>query len=192
MTALTLNLQPTLEVNDQEFEQICQANRDLRLERSLRGELIIMAPTGGETGERNSSLNGQLWLWNFQAKLGVVFDSSTGFKLPNGAIRSPDVAWLRTERWQALSAEQRRKYIPLCPDFIIELRSATDDLRDIQAKMREYMENGLRLGWLINPEARTVEIYRQDQAIQVLQSPTNLSGEEVLVGFSLNLEGIIT
>ncbi len=192
MTALTLNLQPTLEVNDQEFEQICQANRDLRLERSLRGELIIMAPTGGETGERNSSLNGQLWLWNFQAKLGVVFDSSTGFKLPNGAIRSPDVAWLRTERWQALSAEQKRKYIPLCPDFIIELRSATDDLRDIQAKMREYMENGLRLGWLINPEARTVEIYRQDQAIQMLQSPTNLSGEEVLVGFSLNLEGIIT
>jgi len=192
MTALTLNLQPTLEVNDQEFEQICQANRDLRLERSLRGELIIMAPTGGETGERNSSLNGQLWLWNFQAKLGVVFDSSTGFKLPSGAIRSPDVAWLRTERWQALSAEQKREYIPLCPDFIIELRSATDDLRDIQAKMREYMENGLRLGWLINPEARTVEIYRQDQAIQMLQSPRNLSGEEVLVGFSLNLEGIIT
>jgi len=192
MTALTLNLQPTLEVNDQEFEQICQANRDLRLERSLKGELIIMAPTGGETGERNSSLNGQLWLWNFQAKLGVVFDSSTGFKLPSGAIRSPDVAWLRTERWQALSAEQKREYIPLCPDFIIELRSATDDLRDIQAKMREYMENGLRLGWLINPEARTVEIYRQDQAIQMLQSPRNLSGEEVLVGFSLNLEGIIT
>jgi Uma2 family endonuclease len=192
MTALTLNLQPALEVTDREFEQICTANRDLRIERSHQGELIIMPPTGGETGRRNLGIGAQLWVWNQSTRLGEAFDSSTGFRLPSGAIKSPDVAWVTNARWQALTAEQRRKYIPLCPDFAIELRSATDDLRDIQAKMREYLQNGMLLGWLIDPESRTVEIYRPEQAVEVLQSPRNLFGENVLVGFSLDLAGIIS
>jgi Uma2 family endonuclease len=189
--SLTLNLRPTLEVTDREFEQICSANRDLRIERSPQGELIIMPPTGGETGRRNFDIATQFGIWVQRTGLGIGFDSSTGFRLPSGAIKSPDVAWVTNARWQALTIEQRRKYIPLCPDFAIELRSATDDLRDIQAKMREYLENGLRLGWLIDPESRTVEIYRSEQAVEVRQSPRNLSGEDVLIGFILDLTGII-
>jgi Uma2 family endonuclease len=191
MTSLTLNLRPTIEVNDQEFEQICIANRDLRIERSRQGELVIMSPTGGETGIRNLGLSTQFGLWIQQTGEGVGFDSSTGFKLPSGAIRSPDAAWLTTARWQSLTSAQKRKYVPLCPDFAIELRSPSDDLRDAQAKMNEYIENGLRLGWLIDPERRMVEIYRQNRAVETLLAPAFLSGEDVLIGFSLELAGIL-
>jgi len=192
MTAYTLNLRPTLELTDEQFEQVCQANRDLKFERNAKGELIVMALTGGETGRRNIKLSARLENWSSQSDLGVAFDSSTGFRLPNSAIRSPDAAWVRKERWLALTALQRKKYVPLCPDFLVELRSASDELENIQQKMREYLENGLQLGWLIDPEMQRVEIYRPDRDVEVLSSPAVLSGEEVLPGFVLELKGILT
>ncbi len=190
MNALTVNLKPVLELTDEQFFQLCQANRDLRFERTATGELIIMPPTGGETGNRNAGLTAQLWIWNEQYKLGIAFDSSTGFKLPNGADRSPDASWLRLERWNALTQEQQTKFIPLCPDFVVELLSPSDSLKVAQEKMREYIDNGVRLGWLINRKLRQVEIYRQDQEVEVLESPVTLSGEDVLQGFILNIEAI--
>ncbi|MBN3963070.1 Uma2 family endonuclease [Nostoc sp. NMS8] len=190
MNALTVNLKPVLELTDEQFFQLCQANRDLRFERTATGELIIMPPTGGETGNRNAGLTAQLWIWNEQNKLGIAFDSSTGFKLPNGADRSPDASWLRLERWNALTQEQQTKFIPLSPDFVVELLSPSDSLKIAQEKMREYIDNGVRLGWLINRKSRQVEIYRQGQEIEVLESPVSLSGEDVLQGFVLKLEVI--
>ncbi|WP_448573199.1 Uma2 family endonuclease [Trichothermofontia sp.] len=192
MTTLAIALQPTLELTDEQFEEICRHNRDLRLERSARGELIIMPPTGGETGRRNLQLGADLFVWNQQSQLGVAFDSSTGFKLPNGAIRAPDVAWVRRDRWLALTPEQRQKFIPLCPDFAIELRSPSDELAEVRAKMREYQDNGLQLGWLIDPKTQTVEIYRAQQAPELVMNPASLSGEPILPGFSLDLTGILT
>ena len=191
MTAYTLNLRATLELTDEQFEKVCRANQDLKFERNAKGELIIMSLTGGETGERNSNITAQLWLWNRQSGLGHTFDSSTGFRLPNSAIRSPDAAWVRKERWQALNALQRQKYVPLCPDFLVELRSPSDELESAQQKMQEYLENGLRLGWLIDPQMQQVEVYRPERDVEVLDSPTQLSGEEVLPGFVLELEGIL-
>jgi Uma2 family endonuclease len=188
--ALIVNLRPAIELTNEQFEQICQSNRDLKLERTAKGELVVMPPTGGETGNRNTSLTGQLWAWNQQAGLGKGFDSSTGFKLPNGATRSPDVAWVRQERWQALSPEQQRKFVPLCPDFAIELCSPSDNLEDSQSKMQEYLSNGLLLGWLIDPDQQRVEIYRIGQAVEVLESPSTLSGEAILLGFVLDLSEI--
>lgn len=190
MDALTLNLKPVLELTDEQFFQLCQANKDLRFERTVNGELIIMPPTGGETGNRNAGLTAQLWIWNEQYKLGKVFDSSTGFKLPNGADRSPDVAWVKLERWNALTKEQQRKFVPLCPDFIVELLSPSDSLKVGQDKMKEYIDNGARLGWLINRKSQQVEIYRQETEVEILQYPTSLSGEDMLPGFLLNLESI--
>jgi len=190
MTALTLQLPQALKFADEEFEQLVAANQDLRLELSSSGALIIMSPTGGETGNRNFDLSGQLWLWNRQTKLGKAFDSSTGFKLPNGATRSPDVSWIKQEKWDILTPKQRKKYLPLCPDFAIELVSESDDLADTQAKMREYIENGLRLGWLINPQKKQVEIYRLNQDVEILNSPKNLSGEDILPEFILDLSNI--
>ncbi|MBN3907410.1 MAG: Uma2 family endonuclease [Nostoc sp. NMS1] len=187
MDALTVNLKPVLELTDEQFFQLCQANRDLRFERTATGELIIMPPTGGETGNRNAGLTAQLWIWNEQNKLGIAFDSSTGFKLPNGADRSPDASWLRLERWNALTQEEKTKFIPLCPDFVVELLSPSDSLKVAQEKMREYIDNGVRLGWLINRKSRQVEIYRQGQEVEVLESLVTLSGEDVLQGFVLNL-----
>jgi Uma2 family endonuclease len=192
MTTLTINLNPTLTLDDQQFETICQNNQDLKFERNAKGELIIMALTGGETGERNSNLTGQFWLWNRQKKSGHIFDSSTGFKLPNGAIRSPDLAYITNERWNSLTATEKKKYVPLCPDFLVELRSSSDYLDDIQAKMQEYLENGLQLGWLIDPESQTVEIYQPNQPVGVLPNPQNISGEDILPDFVLDLQGILT
>jgi Uma2 family endonuclease len=160
------------------------------LERNASGEIIIMSPTGGETGKSNSDLNFQLSLWNRKAQLGVVFDSSTGFQLPNGADRSPDAAWVSQARWDLLTPEQKQKFPALCPDFVIELRSASDSLPKLQAKMREYIENGLQLGWLIDRQNRRVEIYRPDQPVEVIHAPTRLSGESILPGFILELASI--
>ena len=190
MTAITLQIPKSLKFTDDKFVEMVAANKDLRLELSSQGELSIMSPTGGETGDRNLELGGQVWFWNRQNGLGKAFDSSTGFKLPNGATRSPDVSWIKIERWNALTPEQRKRFLPLCPDFVIELVSESDDLADTQAKMREYIANGLRLGWLINPKSQQVEIYRQNQEMEVLQSPTSLSGEDVLPGFILDLQPI--
>lgn len=191
MTALTLQMPPSLKFTDEEFEQIVQFNKELRLELSAEGELIIMSPTGGETGNRNSDLTGQIWFWNRKYKLGKAFDSSTGFKLPNGATRSPDGSWIKIERWDALTPQQRKKYLPLCPDFAVELVSESDDVQDTRKKMREYIENGLRLGWLINPQDKQVEIYRPNREVEILDSPTSLSGEDILPDFTLDLQTIL-
>ena len=192
MTAVILQIPQSLKFTDDKFVEMVAANQDLRLELSAQGELSIMSPTGGETGDRNLELGGQVWFWNRQNGLGKAFDSSTGFKLPNGATRSPDVSWIKIERWNALTPEQRKRFLPLCPDFVVELVSESDDLADTQAKMREYIANGLRLGWLINPKNKQVEIYRPNQEIEVLQSPANLSGEDVLPGFILDLQPIFS
>ena len=175
------------QLSDEQFFQLCQDNRDLRLERNPKGDLIIMPPTGGETGNSNAGITAQLWLWNNLNKLGVVFDSSTGFKLPNGADRSPDAAWIPLDKWQALTPQQKEKFLPLSPDFVIELMSASDNLETARKKMQEYLDNGTRLGWLINRKTREVEIYRQGQAVEILTNPESLSGENILPEFSLNL-----
>jgi Uma2 family endonuclease len=191
MTAITLNLYPTLELTDEQFALICSTNRDLKLERTATGELVIMPPTGGETGKKNSSINAQLWLWNQQEQLGEVFDSSTGFKLPNGATRSPDAAWIEKTRWNSLTAEQQQQFIPLCPDFVIELRFNLDNLSELQKKMQEYVDNGLLLGWLIDPQNQQVLVYQQNCSVKIIARPTNLSGEKILLGFILNLVDIL-
>lgn len=191
ITVLTLNLRPTIELTDDQFYQLCQTNRDLGFERTADGELLVMPPTGGETGRRNIKISSQLEVWSSQNNLGVVFDSSTGFKLPNGATRSPDAAWVSRDRWDILTPEQKKKFPPLCPDFVVELR-ASDALEDLQLKMQEYIASGIRLGWLVDPETQQVEVYRPEQEVQVLQSPTTLSGETVLPGLVLDLNLVMS
>jgi Uma2 family endonuclease len=190
MTAITLNFPPTARLSDEQFTQLCSANRDLQFERTSTGELIIMSPTGGETSRKNSEIIIELGLWNRQTQLGIVFDSSGGFKLPNGADRSPDASWIPLTKWNNLTPVEQEKFLPLCPDFVIELRSPTDVLKTLQEKMLEYIDNGTRLGWLINPQDKQVEIYRIGQDKQVLDNPATLSGENVLLGFILNLQAI--
>lgn len=189
---LPVNIPATIQliVTPEQFIEIAIANRDLKLERTATGELIVMPPTGSDTGAKNSDINGQLWFWNHQTKLGKTFDSSTGFHLPNGADRSPDAAWIRQERWQQLTPEQQASFAPICPDFVIELRSKTDSLKTLQEKMEEYIENGVRLGWLIDRKHQTVSIYRQNQNIETLEQPSSLSGEDILPGFILDLTEI--
>ncbi|AFY45567.1 Uma2 family endonuclease [Nostoc sp. PCC 7107] len=190
MTAITLNLNSIIQLTREQFYQLCEENPDLKLERNAQGELIIMPPTGGETGKSNSHVNGQIWFWNDQHQLGEVFDSSTGFTLPNSADRSPDVSWVAKSRWDALTKEQKEKFIPLCPDFVIEILSPNDSLKKTQNKMQEYIENGCRLGWLINRKKQEVEIYRPGKDVEILKSPQTLSGEDVLPGFVLNMQKI--
>ncbi|NET37421.1 MAG: Uma2 family endonuclease [Cyanothece sp. SIO1E1] len=185
---ITLNLLPTLQLTDEILVQLCCSNPDLRLERTAQGELIAMSPVGSESGYYNADLSGQLWLWNRKQQLGVTFDSSAGFSLPNGAIRSPDAAWIEKTRWQRLPPTQRRKFAPICPDFVIELRSPSDDLETLKAKMQEYIDNGAKLGWLIDPEPCQVYCYRPRQTIQILNRPATLSGEDLLPGFVIELE----
>jgi len=186
MSPLTLNLD-TVHLTDEQFYQLCQNNRELKFERTPKGKLIIMSPVGGESGNREAELIIDLGVWNRQTRLGYTFSSSTIFKLPNGADRAPDAAWIRRERWEALTPEQRRNFPPIAPDFVIELRSATDDLETLRQKMQEYMDAGVQLAWLINPQQQQVEIYRPGQDVEVRNLPTELSGENVLPGFSLNL-----
>lgn len=190
MTTLTLNLNPIIKLTDEQFFQLCQENENIRLERTAKGELIIMSPAGGETSNSNAGLTAQIWIWNEQNKLGKVFDSSGGFKLPNGANRAPDASWVTLERWNALTSEEKKKFPPICPDFVVELMSPSDSLKETQDKMKEYRDNGARLGWLINRKSRQVEIYRQGAEVEVLDSPATLSGEDVLPGFVLSLESI--
>ena len=188
MDILTLDCQ-SIELTDEQFYQLCRNNRELRFERNADGDLLIMSPTGGETGNRNIEIAYQLQAWNRQNNLGLAFDSSTGFKLPNGANRSPDASWIPLAKWNALSDEQKQKFLPLCPDFAIELLSPSDKLAKTQDKMQEYLDNGMKLGWLINPQNR-VEIYRSRTAVEILDSPNSLSGEAVLPGFILDLQFI--
>jgi Uma2 family endonuclease len=192
MNTYTLNLDTAIDLTDDQFYQLCRNNPDLKFERNAHGELIIMPPTGGETGRRNSNLITDVTLWNRKTQLGQVFDSSTCFKLPNGADRSPDVSWIRQDRWDALTPEQKEKFPPICPDFVIELMSPSDTLKTVQAKMQEYIDNGLQLGWLLNRKDRQVEIYRPEKPVEILRSPLSLSGELILPGFILDLESIWT
>ncbi len=191
MVYLSTPLELELQLTDEEFFELCHKHRDLQFERNAKGDLIIMPPTGGLTSDRNSEINYQLRAWNRQKKLGKVFDSSGGFKLPNGADRSPDASFITLEKWNNLTAQQQEKFLPLAPDFVIELKSPSDKLSNTQAKMREYRENGVKLAWLINPKNKTVEIYRfNSEEVEVLESPINLSGEEVLPDFILDLTEI--
>jgi Uma2 family endonuclease len=190
MTTYTVNLKPAIDLTDEQFWQICVANQDLRFEQSAAGELVIMPPTGGETSRSNSDLNYQLVDWIKMLGHGVSFDSSGGFQLPNGAKRSPDAAWVSQERWDELSSGEKEGFVPLCPDFVVEILSPSDSLKATQAKMQEYMENGAQLGLLINRKLKQVEVYRPDQAVEVLNNPRTVSGEPVLLGFNLKLGSI--
>jgi Uma2 family endonuclease len=192
MTAITVSLKTLFDLTDEAFYELCRSNPDVKFERTATGELIVMSPTGGETGDRNRRLTQRLGNWTDKDNTGLSFDSSTGFKLPNGAERSPDASWVRGDRWAALTPDQQRQFPPLAPDFVVELRSASDDLNALRAKMQEYMDNGVRLGWLINPQDQQVEIYRPGQPVEILQSPQSLSGETVLPGFVLDLSYILS
>jgi Uma2 family endonuclease len=190
MNTYTLNLDSAIELTDDQFYKLCRNNPDLKFERNAHGELIIMPPTGGETGRRNLKISQQLGTWTDQDGTGVAFDSSTCFRLPNGADRSPDASWIQQQRWDVLTSQQRETFPPICPDFVIELMSPSDTLKTVQAKMQEYIDNGVKLGWLLNRKERKVEIYRIDRDVEMLQSPTSLSGEAILSGFVLDLSSI--
>ncbi|MEH2284600.1 MAG: Uma2 family endonuclease [Nostoc sp.] len=190
-TSFPSTLKLKIDLTDEQFFQMCQKNRDYRFERTASGELLIMPPTGSDTGNRNFDMVVELGIWNKQTKLGKGFDSSTGFTLPNGAERSPDASWVKIERWNALTPEQQEKFAPICPDFVVELRSRTDSLKELQEKMQEYIENGIQLGWLIDRKNKRVEIYRPGKDVEILDNPASLSGENVLPGFVLDLQEIM-
>jgi Uma2 family endonuclease len=181
---------PLRKMTAQEFFEFCQVNRDLRLELTSEGDLIIMPPTGGRTGIRNSKLNLRLGGWSEQDGTGQAFDSSTLFTLPNGAKRSPDFAWVVNARWDALTEEEQEQFPPLCPDFVVELRSRTDRLVNLQRKMEEYVANGAQLGWLIDPSERKVHVYRPSAPAEELDDPQTISGEPLLRGLELDLQEI--
>ena len=187
MNTVLVQLNPDTQLTDRQFQQLCQDNRNLNFERSAQGDLIIMSPTGGSTGNRNGRLNQQLFNWSDRSISGIAFDSSTGFKLPNGADRSPDAAWVTNARWNALTVDEQNRFIPLCPDFVVELMSPSDSRSVLQAKMQEYQDNGVRLGFLIDRTIKQIEIYRIGKTMEVVDRPTTLSGEDVLVGFELNM-----
>ena len=190
LSPLIVRLQPIVSLSDDDFFQLCQDNRDLRLERSPNGEVLIMPPTGGETGRRSMRIAGQLDAWTEAHGQGVAFDSSTGFVLPTGAIRSPDAAWMLRERWDELPAPARERFVALVPEFVIELRSPSDRLADLQAKLQEYMTAGVALGWLIDGVTRAVHVYTPDAEVAAIDEPTRLCGDPVLPGFVLDLEPI--
>jgi Uma2 family endonuclease len=188
---ITINLKTFADkISDQDFERICADNPETKFETTKEGMLIVMSPTGSESGRKNSSLLIQVGIWNRQTLLGEVFDSSTGFKLSNGATRSPDLSWIELSRWNSLTKEQQRRFAPIDPDLVVELMSPTDDLDELRQKMSEYMSCGVKLGWLINPDEKQVEIYRQGQDKQVLSNPTSLSGEDFLPGLTVDLSEI--
>lgn len=173
------------DMSSEEFFAFCQLNNDLRIERTADGQMIIMAPTGSETGNRNSEINAEIVFWNRVHKLGVTFDSSTGFTLPNGAERAPDTAWIRKERWDALSLQEKKKFAPIAPDFVLELRSEDQSLSELREKMDEYMDCGCRLGWLIDPQNRRTYVYNENGEIQTVSFEEKLSGGTVMPGLEV-------
>jgi Uma2 family endonuclease len=189
--SITINLKTFTDIiSDRDFEKLCANNPEVKFETTKEGKLIVMSPTGSESGRKNGRLFGQVWNWNEQTQLGIVFDSSTGFKLSNSATRSPDVSWIELSRWNSLTAKQQRGFAPIDPDFVIELMSPTDDLDELQQKMTEYMSCGVKLGWLINPDDKQVEIYRVGQNKEVLNNPQSLSGEKLMPNLIVNLSEI--
>jgi Uma2 family endonuclease len=189
--ALNVSMRSGLRVSDRVFERLCASNPDLRLERSAKKELIVMTPAGGDSSRNEAEVLIELGNWNRVEKLGVVFSSSVGFTLPNGAIRSPDASWISHQRWEALSAEDRRRFSHVSPEFVLELRSPSIRMSDLRAKMREYIEQGSRLGWLIDPESGIVEVYRPGHDPVILTRPEELSGGDVLPGFILKPKGVL-
>lgn len=189
-SALTVNLPFVAQMSLAQFYEFCQANSDLRIERTSSGEVVIMPPAFSDTGNRNGKAFQQLANWADQDGTGETFDSSAGFTLPNGATRSPDASWIKLERWDALTAEQKASFAPICPDFVIELRSASDSLIRLQEKMQEYMTNGASLGWLIDRKSRTVYLYRPDCEPEALENAETISGDPELPGFVLRLAKI--
>ena len=187
---LVLRVPPAIDMTEDQFFEFCQANHDLRLERTSSGDIVVMAPEGGGSGYRGSELIAELRDWARRDRTGVVFGSSAGFTLPNGAVRSPDAAWVRKERLRSLSREQKEKFLPLCPDFVVEVRSPSDRLADLREKMSEYMENGARLGWLLDPQAREAYVYRSGARVQRLRNPGSLAADPELPGFVLDLATI--
>ncbi len=185
---VVLHTHPVLDLDEEQFFRFCQQNKYLRIERTAEGDLEVMPPAGWETGHRNMKLAVQLGTWAEQDNTGIATDSSGGFRLPNGAVRAPDAAWVRRERLAGLTPEQKQRFLPLCPDFVIELRSPTDSLTLVQAKMREYIENGARLGWLIDPEERTVHVYQPNDRVEISDKPDSVSGDPILPGFVLDLK----
>ena len=189
-SALVLRLQPAIDLTREQFFHFCQLNSEVRIELTADGEIAIMPPTGGETGARNMRVGAQVARWADEDGSGVVFDPSTGFELPNGAVRSPDVAWVANARLARLSAEEKRRFLPLCPDFVIELCSPTDSVAKVQQKMAEYRANGARLGWLLDPDRRRVAVYYADDRVEWLERPISIAGDPVLPGFILSLAAI--
>lgn len=187
---LTVELPAIASMSHQDFVAFCEANPDLRIERSASGEVVIMAPASSGTGHRNLSIGAQLWLWAERDDTGLAFDSIAGFTLPNGAVRSPDAAWVKREKWDALSEREKTTFAPLCPDFALELRSPTDSSSVLQAKMQEYLANGAILGWLVAPQKRTVTVYSPTVAPQILENPDRVSANPELPGFSLEMRKI--
>lgn len=187
---LKLQLHPVVTMTDEQFFALCQLNRDVGIERNAKGELVFMSPTGSEGDRRNFEIIVQLGIWTKQDGTGVGFGSSGGFTLPNGAVRSPDAAWISQTRWEEIDLALRKKFAPICPDFVVELRSETDNLQVLQEKMVEYIDNGTRLGWLLDPQQQKVYIYRRDREVEEVEKPLSLSGEDVLSGFVLNLQDL--
>ena len=190
MTNLTIEIDSIIDLTDEQFFQLCQINKEIRFERNAKGDLIIVPLMGGETGIINAEISGNLGIWNRQTKLGVGFNSSVGCQLPNGAVRSPSCSWIPIEKWNNLTPEQKEKFLPFCPDFLVELMSPDDSLSDTREKMKEYLENGMKLGWLINREDPQVEIYRAGKKVEILDSPETLSGKDILPGFILDMTKI--
>ncbi|MGH9847033.1 MAG: Uma2 family endonuclease [Blastocatellia bacterium] len=192
MNALVIRLGPLKRaLTDDEFFEFCGVNRDLRIEMTKEGEMIIMMAVGSEGGHRNYLLTVRIGVWAEADGGGIGFDSSTGFTLPNGAKRSPDFAWILREKWEALPEKERKKFAPICPDFVVELRSETDNLKMVKEKMEEYIASGARLGWLIDPLEKKVHIYRLRARVKVLNRPKTISGEPLLKGLTLDLTGIV-
>jgi Uma2 family endonuclease len=187
---MVVRLHPVVEMTDDQFFEFCQINRDCRIERTAHGDLVIMPPTGAETDERNFNLIVQLGNWVQGDGTGIGFGSSGGFTLPNGAVKSPDAAWIDRSRWEAIPLEQRKKFAPICPDFMIELRSETDGLKTLKEKMQEYIDNGMSLGWLIDRSQQKVYVYRPSSPVEELDNPTTMSGDPLLPGFVLDLSTI--
>ena len=187
---MVLQMLPNMVMTDDQFFDFCQLNRHFRIERNQIGDLFIMSPTGSETEERNFNLNGQLWIWTKQDGTGVGFGSSGGFTLPNGAVRSPDAAWIKRTKWEIIPADKRKKFAPICPEFVVELRSENDSLSTLKEKMQEYIDNGTQLAWLIDRKQRKVFIYRPNCGVEELDNPQTLTGEDILPGFVLDLSEI--
>jgi len=187
---LVLHLEPAVRLSEDQFFDMCQLNRDLRIERTAEGDVLLMPPAGGETGASNAGITAQVWQWTKQDGTGTTFDSSAGFMLPSGAVRSPDASWIARSRWDALTPKQRKRFAPICPDFVLELRSPSDALADLHAKLAEYLANGARLGWLLDPEARRVFVYRPDAPLEQLDDPATVAGDPVLPDFVLDLRAV--